>query len=164
MPRVPPAAGGLPAAARPAGTGPAGTVPAGTGPGGGAPARAGGRRLGRVALACIGSSLLIMIVVSAAGPSKAVVSVPRAGLGPPWWIALHPAAWLVAVALWVAALAGAGGVAAGLVAARRGWRPPVKMLVVAALAAASGAGGAPARRVHRHPRLRRLRADGGDRP
>jgi len=88
-----------------------------------------------VALACIGSSLLIMIVVSAAGPSKAVVSVPRAGLGPPWWIALHPAAWLVTVALWVAALAGTGGVAAGLVAARRGWRPPVKMLVVAALAA-----------------------------
>jgi hypothetical protein len=90
-----------------------------------------------VALACIGSSLLIMIAVSAAGPSKAVVSLPRAGLGPPWWIALHPAAWLVAVALWAAALAGAGGVAAGLVAARRGWRPPVKMLVAGALAAAA---------------------------
>jgi hypothetical protein len=88
-----------------------------------------------VALACIGSSLLIMIVVSAAGPSKAVVSLPRSGPAPPWWIPLHPAAWLVTVALWVAALAGAGGVAAGLVAARRGWRPPVKMLVVAALAA-----------------------------
>jgi hypothetical protein len=90
-----------------------------------------------VALGCIGSSLLIMIAVSVAGPSKAVVSVPRAGLGPPWWIALHPAAWLVTVALWVAALAGAGGVAAGLVAARRGWRPPVKMLVAGALAAAA---------------------------
>jgi hypothetical protein len=115
VPRVPPAAGG-----RPAGT---------PGPR--------GRRLGRVALACIGSSLLIMIAVSVAGPSKAVVSVPRAGLGPPWWIALHPAAWLVTVGLWVAALAGAGGVAAGLVAARRGWRPPVKMLVVGALAAAA---------------------------
>src|SRR6266566_7213600 len=100
VPRVPPAAGvppagtppagTLPAGTLPAGTVPAGTVPAGTGAGGGATARAGGRRLGRVALACIGSSLLIMIVVSAAGPSKAVVSVPRAGLGPPWWIALHP--------------------------------------------------------------------------
>jgi hypothetical protein len=90
-----------------------------------------------MALACIGSSLLIMVVVSVAGPSKAVVSVPRAGPGPPWWISLHPAAWLVTVALWVAALAGAGGVAAGLVAARRGWRPPVRMLVTAALAAAA---------------------------
>ncbi|MFI5083017.1 MAG: hypothetical protein ACHQCE_18250, partial [Streptosporangiales bacterium] len=117
VPRVPPAAGVVPASIPPAGTLPAGTLPAGTlpagtlpagpGPGGGATARAGGWRLGRVALACIGSSLLIMIVVSAAGPSKAVVSVPRAGLGPPWWIALHPAAWLVTVALWVAALAAA---------------------------------------------------------
>jgi len=90
-----------------------------------------------VALASIGPSLLIMIVVSAAGPSKAVVGLPRPGLGPPWWIPLHPAAWLVTVALWVAALAGAGGVVAGLVAARRGWRPAVKTLVVAALAAAA---------------------------
>src|SRR5436190_22663731 len=106
LPAGPPPAGTLPAGTLPAGTVPAGTVP-GTGAGGGATARAGGRRLGRVALACIGSSLLIMIVVSAAGPSKAVVSVPRAGPAPPWWIALHPAAWLVTVGLWVAALAGA---------------------------------------------------------
>jgi hypothetical protein len=121
VPRVPPAAGALPASALPASAPPASALPAG--------------RLGRVALACIGSSLLTMIVVSAAGRSKAVVSLPRPGLGPPWWIPLHPAAWLVTVALWAAALAGAGGVTAGLVAARRGWRPPVKMLVVAALAA-----------------------------
>ena len=119
----------------PAGGGRPGILPAG--PSARGPARARGGRLGRVALACIGSSLLIMIAVSAAGPSKAVVSLPRAGLGPPWWIALHPAAWLVTVALWAAALAGAGGVAAGLVAARRGWRPPVKMLVAGALAAAA---------------------------
>jgi len=109
---------------------PGGTLPAGTSP-------AGARRLGRAALACIGSSLLIMAVVSVAGPSKAVVSVPRAGAGPPWWIALHPAAWLVTVALWVAALAGAGGVTAGLVAVGRGWRPPARMLVAGALAAAA---------------------------
>jgi len=142
VPRVHPATGGPPPIARSAGTGPAGTGPAGTGPAGAGPAGttppgAGARRLGRVALACIGFSLLIMIVVPAAGPSKAVVSVPRAGLGPPWWIALHPAAWLVAVALWVAALAGTGGVVAGLVAARRGWRPRARMLVAAALAAAA---------------------------
>ena len=60
VPGVPPAAAVLPAGTPPAGTLPAGTVPAGTvpgtGAGGGATARAGGRRLGRVALACIGSS------------------------------------------------------------------------------------------------------------
>src|SRR2546430_7505066 len=117
-------AGALPAGARPAGARPAGARPAGTGPGGGVVARAGGRRLGRVALACIGSSLLIMIVVSAAGPSKAVVSVPRAGLGPPWWIALHPAARLVTVALGGAALARAGRVAGGPVGAPPGGAAP----------------------------------------
>lgn len=55
-----------------------------------APAGAGARVPSRLALAGIGSSLLIMIVVSAAGPSKAVVHVPRAGAGPPWWFAMHP--------------------------------------------------------------------------
>src|SRR6185369_4336205 len=95
------------AGTRAGGTGAAGTGAAGTQPVGGAPADTappgtGGRRLGRAALACI--------VVSAAGPSKAVVSLPRSGLGPPWWFSLHSTAWLVTVALWLAALAGAGGV------------------------------------------------------
>ena len=56
---------------------------AGRPPAGVAPAGAGARVPSRLALAGIGSSLLIMIVVSAAGPSKAVVHVPRAGAGPP---------------------------------------------------------------------------------
>jgi hypothetical protein len=85
-------------------------------------------------VAAIGFSLLTMIVVSAAGPSKAVVHVPRAGGGPPWWFALHPPAPLVTVALWAAAAAGTGGVVAGLLAIRRGARAPARMLVVAALA------------------------------
>jgi hypothetical protein len=113
VPRVPPAAGEPPAV---------------TGP-----ARTGTRRWSRLAVACIGFSLLIMIVVSAAGPSQAVVSVPRPAGGPPWWAAVHPAAWLVTVALWAAAAAGAAGVAAGLVAVRRGARPRARVLVVAAL-------------------------------
>jgi hypothetical protein len=104
-------------------------------PGAGRPsAGAGARVLSRLALAGIGSSLLIMIVVSAAGPSKAVVHVPRAGAGPPWWFALHAPAPLVTIALWAAAAAGTGGVVAGLLAVRRGARAPGRMLVVAALA------------------------------
>jgi hypothetical protein len=107
----------------------AGEPPAGT-----RPAGAGTRLWSRLALAGIGSSLLIMIVVSAAGPSKAVVTMPRLAGGPPWWAAVHPAAWLVTVALWAAAAAGTAGVAAGLLAVRRGARPRARILVVAALA------------------------------
>jgi len=89
---------------------------------------------GRLSAACIGFSLLIMIVVPAAGPSMAVVRMRRPVAGPPWWFTLHPAAWLVTVALWAAAIAGTAGVGAGLVAIGRGARPPARLLVVAALA------------------------------
>lgn len=89
---------------------------------------------GRLAIACIGSSILIMIAVSAAGPSRAVVTVPAAGWGPPWWIPLHPPPVVVTVALWVAVITGTAGVAAGLVAVRRGARPPARLLVGVALA------------------------------
>ena len=89
---------------------------------------------GWLALAGIGFSLLVMIAVSVAGPSRAVVTVPRPGTGPPWWIALHPTAALVTAGLWAAAVTGAGGVAAGLVAIGRGARPPARLLVLAALA------------------------------
>jgi hypothetical protein len=92
------------------------------------------RLLGWLALAGIGFSLLVMIAVSVAGPSRAVVTVPRPGAGPPWWIALHPTAGLVTGGLWAAAATGAGGVAAGLVAIGRGARPPARLLVLAALA------------------------------
>jgi hypothetical protein len=92
------------------------------------------RLLGWLALAGTGFSLLVMIAVSVAGPSRAVVTVPRPGIGPPWWIALHPTAALVTAGLWAAAVTGAGGVAAGLVAIGRGTRPPARLLVLAALA------------------------------
>ncbi len=87
-----------------------------------------------MAIACIGSSLLIMIAVPAAGPSRAVVTVPAAGWAPPWWIPLHPSLTVVTVALWVAVITGMAGVAAGLVAIRRGARPSARLLVGVALA------------------------------
>jgi hypothetical protein len=89
---------------------------------------------GRLAIACIGLSILIMIVVPAAGPSRAVVTMPAAGWGPPWWIPLHPPLVTVTIALWVAVITGTAGVAAGLVAVRRGARPPARLLVGLALA------------------------------
>lgn len=94
----------------------------------------GSRVPGGLAVAGIGCSVLIMIAVSVAGPSRAVVHMPRPAVGPPWWLPLHPAESPVTVALWAAGLAGTGGVVAGLVAIRRGARPPARLLVVAALA------------------------------
>ena len=48
-------------------------------------------------------SVIIMIAVLAAGPSMAVIRIPRPAAGPPWWFSLHPSTPLVTFALWAAA-------------------------------------------------------------
>jgi Glycosyltransferase family 87 len=92
------------------------------------------RLIGALAAAAIACSTLIIIVISAAGPS---VSVPAMGpaAGPPWWHALHLTATLVTVSLWAALGLGCAGVIAGLVAVHRGARPPARALVAFALLA-----------------------------
>ncbi len=85
--------------------------------------------------AAVGTSVLIMAVLSAAGPS---VSVPRlpATSGPPWWHhSLHLTATFVTVSLWVAMALGCAGVIAGLVAVGRGARLPVRAVLAFAFAA-----------------------------
>src|SRR5450755_2069592 len=89
------------------------------------------------AVIAIGAAILIMTVVSAVGPSAAVASMPRPAAGPPWWFVLRLPPGLATVALWTAAILGAGGVAAGLAAVARGARPPARLLLAGALMAAA---------------------------
>ena len=88
------------------------------------------------ALTFICLSVAILVGAGAAGPSAATVQVHRAGAWPPWFASLHLTDLTVTAALWVALLLGAAGVAAGLVAVRRGWRPSVRWLVTGAVVAA----------------------------
>ena len=82
------------------------------------------RILVRLAVAGIAGSILIMIVVSLARDSWMYPPMPGSGAAPPWDLrSLHVSAGVVTVALWVAVLAGAGGVAAGLLAVQRGAGP-----------------------------------------
>ena len=103
------------------------------GPAAAGAARHGARLTGWLALAGIAASILIMIAVSVAGPSRAVVKISAPAAGPPWWIPLHPSVALVTIALWVAVVCGVAGVVAGLVAVARGARLPARLLVGAAL-------------------------------
>jgi len=80
-------------------------------------------------------SVAIVVGVGAAGPSAATVRVYRAGAWPPWFASLRLSDLTVTAALWVALLLGAAGVAAGLAAVRRGWRPPARWLITGALVA-----------------------------
>lgn len=88
--------------------------------------------LGWFSAAAIALAIGVIIVISAAGPSAAVVSTPRPGAGPPWWFSWPLPVATVTILLWAASVLGAAGVAAGLVAVRRGARPPIRLLLSAA--------------------------------
>ncbi|HLI39397.1 MAG TPA: hypothetical protein VKV80_18985 [Streptosporangiaceae bacterium] len=98
-----------------------------TGPGPRPPRPA--RALWRSSAACITASALTMIAVAAAGPGAAVPRLPHPPAGPPWQLPLHPAAWLVTLLLWAAAIAGGAGVLMGLLAVARGARPSARALL-----------------------------------
>lgn len=87
-----------------------------------------------MSVACLSVSLLVMIGVSAAGPSIVVPAMPRTSGAPPWWGDSNPHNWVLFL-MWGTAIVAAVGVAAGLVAVARGARPPVKALLAASFLA-----------------------------
>jgi Glycosyltransferase family 87 len=93
------------------------------------------RLIGVLAATAITVSILIIVVISAAGPNVSVPVMPKAAGGPPWWHALHLTATLVTVSLWAAMILGCAGVIAGLMAVARGARPPVRAVIAAAFLA-----------------------------
>jgi hypothetical protein len=88
-----------------------------------------------LAAAAIAGSVLIMIVISAAGPNVSVPSMRRPAGGPPWWDSLHLTATVVTVSLWAAMVLGCAGVMAGLIAVARGARPPARAVMAFAFLA-----------------------------
>jgi hypothetical protein len=94
------------------------------------------RVCGWIAAAGIALALAVFIAASLARASWMTPPVPMPSAGPPFQVGgwrVQPG--VVTVALWVAALAGGLGVAAGLLAVRRGARPPVPLLLAAAAVA-----------------------------
>lgn len=85
-------------------------------------------------VACIAISLLVMIGISAAGPSIVVPGMARTSGGPPWSGSAQLPGWVLYV-MWGTAVVAAIGVAAGLAAVARGSRPPVKALLAASFLA-----------------------------
>jgi hypothetical protein len=95
------------------------------------------RTLGWIAAAAIAGSVLLMIAVSAAGPSVVVPVIPRTWPVPPLWLPLHPTQLTATAMIWAAIALGAAGVACGLAAVRRGGLPGPRLLLAAAIAAAT---------------------------
>lgn len=91
-----------------------------------------------VAAAGIGGALALMIGASLTRATWMNPPLPMPVHGPPFELtSWHVSAQTVTIWLWLAALLGGLGVAAGLIAVRRGARPPVRLLLgTAALAVA----------------------------
>ncbi|MGO9292535.1 MAG: hypothetical protein ACLP52_01410 [Streptosporangiaceae bacterium] len=128
-----PAAGGDGTAAASLSSAPAAATPAAAGP---LRPDLAARLLARTAIGLIAAALLIMIAASLTRGSWMFPHLVMPAAGPPW--ELRPDArlrFLVIPALWGAAVAAAAGVAAGLVALRRGARPSLRALLLMAAAA-----------------------------
>ncbi|HTZ94557.1 MAG TPA: hypothetical protein VMB74_19355 [Streptosporangiaceae bacterium] len=90
------------------------------------------RLLGWLAGAGIGSAIMIMIGAALVRQDWMQPPIAMPATGPPFELHVHVSARLISVALWLAALLALGGVAAGLVAARRGARGPIGLILVGA--------------------------------
>jgi hypothetical protein len=85
--------------------------------------------MARTALSAIGISVALMVVIGILGPSAEEARFPPAPPWPPWFIHAHISSFETGIVAWLAILIGSTGLAIGLVAARRGWRPPVRRLI-----------------------------------
>ena len=93
------------------------------------------RHIGTAAVAGIVGSIIVMIAVSLNPGYWFPPKLTMPGWEPPWdvpWVRIPIG--VVTVAMWLAALTGAVGVACGLVAVRRGWRLDPRVLVGGGLA------------------------------
>jgi hypothetical protein len=89
------------------------------------------RLLTRLAAAGIVISILIMIAVSVVRDSWMYPPMAGSGAAPPWDLrSLHMSPGVATLGLWIAVLAGLGGVVAGLLAVRRGARPSMRPLLI----------------------------------
>lgn len=86
-----------------------------------------------LAIAAIGTSLLIMVAASVVRDSWMYPPIVLPGAGPPWDLtSVRVSVDVATAALWCALIVGAAGVAAGLGAVQRGARPSVRALLIAA--------------------------------
>ncbi|WP_242454306.1 polyprenol phosphomannose-dependent alpha 1,6 mannosyltransferase MptB [Bailinhaonella thermotolerans] len=80
-----------------------------------------GRGWGRVAFSAVGVAVGLTVLIGGLGASAMVPRLAGAGWEPPYSLDVRPSAYLVISMAALAILAGTGGLAAGLVAVRRGW-------------------------------------------
>jgi hypothetical protein len=94
------------------------------------------RRLGVAGLSATAISFVLTFTVALLGPSLMEPDLPGASSQPPWSVAAHPPAGLVAALSGAAILAAAAGLTFTMNAIRRGWSAPVRLVLLAGIAGA----------------------------
>lgn len=97
-----------------------------------APADPSVRTLGRVAAIGIASAIILMIGASFVRQNWMYPPLKVPAVGPPFELRAHVPGNLVTVGLWAAALLAVVGLAAGLLAARRGAHGPIRLMLIGA--------------------------------
>ena len=86
--------------------------------------------MARISLTGIIASVGLMVARGFAGPSAPMTLPSAAPPWPPWYIQTHLSPILSPIFSWMAVLLGGCGLAAGLVAVQRGWRPSARWLIL----------------------------------
>lgn len=94
-------------------------------------------KLGRAGLATTGISIGLTILVALLGPSAMQPGLSGRPGQPPYSLVTHPSADIVVALAGLALAAGAAGLGLCMYAARRGWTPSPRALVIAGIAAAA---------------------------
>jgi len=95
------------------------------------------RRLGAAGLSATAISFVLTFTVALLGPSLMEPDLPGATSLPPWSVAAHPPAGLVAALGGAAIIAAAAGLIFSMNAIRRGWSAPVRPILLAGIAGAA---------------------------
>jgi alpha-1,6-mannosyltransferase len=93
------------------------------------------RRLARVAVASVVVSVGLMLAAGLSGPSVTVPEFAPAFPWPPYFTSMHLSDLVVTGLAWLATVIGGLGLAAALLAVRRGWRPGPRRLLIGCLLA-----------------------------
>jgi hypothetical protein len=87
------------------------------------------------AVTCIAASVALMVALGLEGPQPWLFRLTPLPPWPPWFVQAHVPFPLRSVTLWLTELLSAIGLVLALLAARRGWRPPVRSLILGSVVA-----------------------------
>ena len=93
------------------------------------------RWMATAAVACIAASLALTVTLGVEGPRAWQITLTPSPPWPPWFFHADEPVPLWSVMQWLSELLGGVGLILALLAARRGWRPPLRRMIIGSVVA-----------------------------